>query len=192
MLIYLHGFRSSPASVKSQHLRTRMAERGLQDRLWSESLPVEPRLAIEKIESAIRVAAKPPLLVGSSLGGYYATYLAQTHGLDAVLINPAADAASLLKPWVGPHENLYTGEPFNLTDAHIEQLEGLWIPSLSHPERFWLLVETGDEILDYRQAVRRYQGARQTVIPGGDHGLQSFGDYVDEIIDLAIAEARTN
>lgn len=191
MLIYLHGFRSSPASVKSQHLSARMAERGLQNWLWSESLPVEPRLAIKKIEAAIMGSPKPPLLVGSSLGGYYATYLAQTHGLDAVLINPAAHAASLLKPWVGPHENLYTGEKFTLTDAHIEQLERLWIPSLSHPERFWLLVETGDEILDYRQAVRRYQGARQTVIPGGDHGLQSFGDYVDEIIDLAMTEART-
>ena len=185
MLIYLHGFRSAPASIKAQRLKARMMALDLQDQLWSEQLAVEPKCAIEKVEAVIEEASTPPLLVGSSLGGYYATYLAQKHDLNAVLINPAAHAARLLELWVGPHENMYTGETFSLTHAHIRQLEALWIPTLHRPERYWLLVETGDETLDYREAVQRYAGARQTIIEGGDHSLQSFPDYLEEIIDLS-------
>lgn len=127
-----------------------------------------------------------PALVGSSLGGYYATYLAEKHDLYAVLINPAAFAYQSLAPAVGPQRNLYTGESFDFTEQHLAELAQLEVPRPSRPERFWLMVETGDEVLDYREAVAKYAGARQTVIEGGDHSFRHFADYLDAIIDFSL------
>lgn len=188
MLIYLHGFRSAPSSHKAQLLARRLAERGLADRFWCEHLPVSPADAIRTVEQAIHASPEPAVLVGSSLGGYYATWLAEKYNLKAVLINPAAHAAEILAPWTGSHTNLYTGESFELTGEHIQELEALWIPELTRPERFWLVVETGDEVLDYHDAVARYAGARQTIVEGGDHSLQCFPRMMDEMIDFALPE----
>ena len=90
-----------------------------------------------------------------------------------------------LKDYVGPQRWLYTGEPFEFTRAHIEELRAIEIPVLGKPQRFWLLVEEGDETLDYRHAVSRYAGARQTVLPGGDHSFTRWNDTLDPIIEFA-------
>jgi len=187
MIIYLHGFRSSPASTKAQLLKKHLSENGLNHLFWSEELPVDPDRAIKLVESAIASDPDESVLIGSSLGGYYATYLAEKHDLRAILINPATHAAQTLAPWVGPHNNLYTGEHFELTPGHIMALNDLWVPTLSKPEGFWLIVETGDEILDYREAVSRYAGARQTVIEGGDHSLRHFPDLLEAMVKFALS-----
>lgn len=185
MIIYLHGFRSAPTSTKARLLHTRLQQQGLGDRLWCEQLAVSPRQAIDQVEAAIAAQDGKPVLIGSSLGGYYATYLAEKHDLRAILINPATYADRTLQPWIGTHTNLYTGETFAFTGRHIEELKALAVLTLRQPSRFWLIVETGDEVLDYREAVSRYAGARQTVIEGGDHGLQSFPRLLDEILSQA-------
>jgi predicted esterase YcpF (UPF0227 family) len=155
------------------------------DRFWCEQLPVSPRQAIETVEDVLARSPKTPTLVGSSLGGYYATYLAEKHDLRAILINPAVVPHKTLARFVGVQTNVYTGETFEFTREHLTELEQLNVPQLSRPERFWLLVETGDEVLDYRQAVQKYAGARQTVIEGGDHSFQHFPDYLDAIVEFA-------
>ncbi|MGL1832365.1 YqiA/YcfP family alpha/beta fold hydrolase [Rhodocyclaceae bacterium SMB388] len=190
MIIYLHGFRSAPASIKSTAMKKRMAELGLADEFWCEQLPVSPQASIELIEQQIdrarqRDPQRPPTLVGSSLGGYYATWLAETHGLRAALVNPAVVAPAALEAWVGRQTNLYTGESFDFTHRHIAELQTLDVASITHPERYWLLVETGDELLDYRDAVAKYRGARQTVIEGGDHGFSHWTDYIDDVLRFA-------
>ena len=190
MIIYLHGFRSAPASVKSTALRKRMSALGLEDAFWCEQLPVSPRDAIALIEAAIasarcKASSPPPTLVGSSLGGYYATWLAERHDLRAVLVNPAVVAPLSLEAWVGPQSNLYTGETFDFTHEHIAQLRAIEVERIARPERYWLLVETGDEVLDYREAVRKYAGARQTVLEGGDHSFSRWNDYLDEVLTFA-------
>ncbi|HWS11396.1 MAG TPA: YqiA/YcfP family alpha/beta fold hydrolase [Rhodocyclaceae bacterium] len=185
MIVYLHGFRSSPASQKAQMLARRMAERGLADRLWCEQLPFAPLQAIELAERAIAAAPSRPTLVGSSLGGYYATWLAEKHDLKAVLINPAVVASLPFADFVGSHTNLYTGERFEFTPEHVTELRRIEVGTISKPERFWLLVETADEVLDYRQAALKYVGARQTVIEGGDHSFRHFGEFLDGILDFA-------
>lgn len=190
MIIYLHGFRSAPASVKSTALRKRMSALGLEDVFWCEQLPVSPRDAIALVEAAIasarrKASSPPPTLVGSSLGGYYATWLAERHDLRAVLVNPAVVAPLSLEAWVGPQTNLYTGETFDFTHEHIAQLRALEVARITRPERYWLLVETGDEVLDYREAVRKYAGARQTVLAGGDHSFSRWNDYLDEVLTFA-------
>ena len=188
MIIYLHGFRSAPASIKAQALKARMTERGLADRFWCEQLPVSPRAAIALAEAAIaraRAAGLTPTVFGSSLGGYYATWLAERHDLQAVLVNPAVVAPLELGAYVGMQDNMYTGERFEFTRGHIDELRALEVPAVSRPQRYWLLVETGDEVLDYRHAVDKYAGARQTVLEGGDHGFSRWEDYLDAVIAFA-------
>ncbi|MCB1892058.1 MAG: esterase [Rhodocyclaceae bacterium] len=185
MIVYLHGFRSSPQSNKAQRLKAHMNELGLGPLFWCEQLPVSPRAAIALAERAIAASATPVTVVGSSLGGYYATHLAEKHGLRAVLINPAVVAHLSLAEFVGPQTNLYTGETFDFRPEHIEALRAIEMPRLSRPEDVLLLVEEGDETLDYRQAVAKYAGCRQVVLPGGDHSFTRFADYMDAILDFA-------
>jgi predicted esterase YcpF (UPF0227 family) len=187
-ILYLHGFTSGPQSVKSMALHAQMHRRGFGDRFTCPQLPASPAAAIALAEDIIAAKVsrgETPTLVGSSLGGYYATYLAEKHGLKAVLVNPAVVARLTPASFVGPHAFIYTGEPFEFTWAHVEELRALEVPALAHPERYWLLLETGDETLDYRDAVVRYAGARQTVLEGGDHSFTRWNDYLDDIIRFA-------
>ena len=183
MILYLHGFRSSPASWKSQLLAKTLADKGLSAKFHCPTLSHDPDVAIAQAE-AILATHGPATLVGSSLGGYYATWLAERHGLKAVLINPAVVAPLSLEAYLGSQTNLYSGETFEFTAAHIAALRRLEVPRIT-PERYWLLVEEGDEVLDYRLAVARYAGARQTVLPGGDHSFTRFPDFVPQIIEFA-------
>lgn len=188
MILYLHGFTSGPQSRKVQLLAGRMAQRGCADRLICPQLPASPAAAIALAESLIaKVGPGGTALtvVGSSLGGFYATWLAEKHALKAVLINPAVVAAIELERYLGPQAWLYTGAPFEFTRQHIAELRALEVPRLADPSRYWLLVEEGDETLDYRRAVANYAGAKQTVLPGGDHSFTRWEDYLDEVLACA-------
>lgn len=185
MLIYLHGFNSSPGSHKAQVLKCQMRERDLGDQYCCPALPDQPMRAIAVVEAEI--AKHPPgsiTLVGSSLGGFYATYLAELHGLRAVLINPAVHPHDGLRTYIGVQQNPHTGQEYVLTDGHLRQWRTLY-QSKVLPQRYLLLVETGDEVLDYRAAVEKYRGARQIVIVGGDHSLVSFPQHIPVILDFA-------
>lgn len=183
-ICYLHDFNSSSLSHKAQVLHAALHQRGLGTQFIAPDLPHRPAQAMALMESLLAQMTDKPCLVGSSLGGYYATYLAEKHGLKAVLINPAVAPYRLLAPYLGSQQNLYTGERYELTRQHMTELEALEVTQL-HPERYSLLVQTGDEILDYREAVTRYTGAQQHVIPGGDHGFQQFENYLDGILEFA-------
>ena len=183
-IVYLHGFRSAPQSTKATQLKARMAARGLAERFWCEQLPVGAFDVVALAESAI-ARFDSPTLVGSSLGGYYATWLAEKHGLRAVLINPAVIAPLSLAQYIGPQTNLYSGETFAFTQAHVDALCMLEVRQITDPARYWLLAETGDELLDYRKAVAKYAGARQTVLDGGDHSFTRWSDYLDPVIAFA-------
>lgn len=184
MIIYLHGFRSGPASFKARALAQRLEARGLGAQFACPQLEVSPSAAIRQIEGLIAASPRRPTLIGSSLGGFYATWLAEQHGLCAAVVNPAVLAPLDLAQWLGPQTNLYTGEHFILTPTHIRELEQLEI-AISKPERYWLLLETGDEVLDYRHAVQHYAGARQTILPDGDHSFTRWPEYLDAMIAFA-------
>ncbi|HEX6318212.1 MAG TPA: YqiA/YcfP family alpha/beta fold hydrolase [Burkholderiales bacterium] len=185
MIIYLHGFNSSPQSHKAQVLGRYMAERG---RAHEYACPALPPLAGEAIRAIEKLVSAGVCLVGSSLGGFYATYLAEKYDVRAVLINPAIEPHVGLRAYLGPQKNLHTGEPYELTEAHLREWEKLYVPRLK-PQRYLLLVETGDEVLDYRQAVARYAGAEQVVVEGGDHSLQSFPRHLPRILEFCRAAA---
>lgn len=183
-LLYLHGFNSARGSHKAQVLQAHLNNLGRGAEFFAPDLPHRPAQAMALLESMLAQMPSKPTLVGSSLGGYYATYLAERHDLKAVLINPAVAPYRLLAPLLGPQQNFYTGETYELTEQHMLELQDLEIEHL-HPERYLLLVQTGDEVLDYREAVARYAGAKQHVIPGGDHGFQHFVNYLDAILEFA-------
>jgi predicted esterase YcpF (UPF0227 family) len=179
VIVYLHGFNSSPQSHKAQLLGRQLAERGL-----SYTCPARPpsaRAAMRRVEPLLDSRT---CLVGSSLGGFYATHLAEKHGLRAVLINPAIEPHVGLRAYLGTQKNLYTGEAYELTEAHLAECRDLYPPRLT-PRRYLLLVETGDEVLDYRRALERYAGAEHVVVPGGDHSLRSFPEQLPRLMRFA-------
>lgn len=185
MLIYLHGFKSGPASVKASLLKQHMATRGLGLLYDCPQLPYEPAAAIGLVVKRVRASPTPVTLVGSSLGGYYATWVAEQYGVKAVMINPAVMPAMSLRDYIGRQENLYSGEAFDFTEAHIAQLEEIEVKAITKPSRYLLMVETGDELLDYRLATAKYEGAQQIVLEGGDHSFTRFSDYLDTILRFA-------
>jgi predicted esterase YcpF (UPF0227 family) len=183
LIVYLHGFNSSPQSHKAQVMRRFMEERGL---ARDYACPALPPLAGDAIKAIQPLVKKDTTFIGSSLGGFYATYLAEKHGARAVLINPAIDPHLGLRSYLGAQKNLHTGEPYELTEAHLSDWEKLYVPRIT-PSRYLLIVETGDEVLDYRKAVARYAGAEQIVIQGGDHSLQSFPQHLPRILEFSRA-----
>jgi predicted esterase YcpF (UPF0227 family) len=189
-IVYLHGFNSAPQSHKAQVMQRYLAERGLGARFVCPKLPHPPDEAIALVERAIAHHADEGVtLVGSSLGGFYATHLAEKHALRAVLLNPAVRPCRDLETYVGIQRNLYTGEEYELTREHVAAWRRLDVAAV-HPDRYLLIVETGDEVLDYREAVARYAGARQVIVAGGDHTLKSFPEHLPLILEFAGLPAR--
>jgi len=185
MIVYLHGFNSSPASHKAQVLKRFLEGRGLGHLFACPALPDTPAEAIRAIETRIEgQGARDLTFVGSSLGGYYATYLAEKRNCRAVLINPAVTPHVGLEAYLGGQKNLHTGAPYELTRAHLEGWRRLLVERVD-PERYLLLLETGDELLDWRIAARKYEGARMVVRDGGDHTLQSFAEHLERILAFA-------
>ena len=184
-IVYLHGFRSSPASGKATRLAEAVARLPERDRpvLHVPLLHHRPAVAMAAILDLARNAEPSALtFVGSSLGGYYATYAAETLGARAVLVNPAVRPYDDLAPYRGRQVNLYTGNAFDVTDRHFEELRALAIAKITRPARYWLLVEAGDEVLDYRVAVAFYAGAWQYVAGGGDHAFTRFDAQIPAVL----------
>jgi predicted esterase YcpF (UPF0227 family) len=189
VLVYLHGFNSSPSSHKAQVMKAYLEKRGLGSRYACPALPETAAAAIEVIERLIAGQRREQLtLLGSSLGGFYATWLAEKHGCRAVLINPAVYPHIGLEAYLGPQKNLHTGAPYVLTREHLAGWAALATERID-PERYLLLLETGDEVLDWREAARKYEGARMVIRQGGDHSLQCFPEQIGRILRFAGMES---
>jgi predicted esterase YcpF (UPF0227 family) len=182
MLIYIHGFNSSPASFKARLIGERLRALGRETEYLTPELPHRPARAMDALETLMRRHPQAAL-IGSSLGGYYATWLAEKHGVRAALLNPAVRPYALFAAHLGPQKNLYTGKAYELTPRHVEELRVLELESLT-PRHYYLLTCTGDETLDYRDGVARYRGARQLVIEGGDHGMSDFARHMDDVLNF--------
>jgi predicted esterase YcpF (UPF0227 family) len=182
MFIYIHGFNSSPASSKAQLLKAKLEALGRGAEFMAPALPHNPAQAAVLLDALV---ARHPgaALVGSSLGGYYATYLAEKHELKAVLLNPAVRPYELLHGEVGVQRNFHTGEEYEFTLGHLAELKTLEVDRIT-PGRYLLIAAKGDEVLDYRRAVERYRGCRQLVIEGSDHGLSDFANYLETVLDF--------
>ena len=196
VLLYLHGFRSSPRSFKARVVQQRMEAAGRAGDLICPQLPASPKAAMDLVLTLVeRHAAKGEnelAIVGSSLGGFYATWLAERFGCRAALINPAVDPLHDLDKHVGITTAWHTGEPFEFKREYIDELAALRVERLTRPERYFLLAATGDEVLDYRDMVARYGGARQQVFLGSDHAVSEFEQYVDEVLAFCLGGPVTD
>jgi predicted esterase YcpF (UPF0227 family) len=192
MILYLHGFRSSPQSMKARLMGERMAALGRGAEYLCPQLPASPKLAMELALSLLdgvpaQQLADELTVVGSSLGGYYATWLAERLGCRAVLLNPAIVPRQDLQKHVGVTTQFHSDEPFEFKPEYIDELRALDVARITRPERYYLIAATGDEVLDYRDMVAHYQGARQHVIQGSDHGISEFADYIESVLEFCDA-----
>jgi hypothetical protein len=179
MMLYIHGFNSSSGSSKAQQLLAWLKAQGREKEFACPDLPHRPVEAIALLEEVIASSATPTRLIGSSLGGFYATVLAARHPLvKAALINPAVHPQLLLRDALGPNRNYYTEVTYDFTQSHLDELAGFDLPKPGHPENLLLLVETGDEVLDYRDAVNYYRECHQMIFRSGDHGFTRFVDLL--------------
>ena len=186
--LYIHGFNSSPESLKGQQLIRHFESIGRASQLSVPALSHWPEEAMQQLESIVQQHDEL-LLIGSSLGGFYATCLSERYAhVKAILVNPAVAPHTLLGALLGPQKNFYSGEEYELTLEHMAQLERLYYPQLTYPERLLLMLQEGDETLDYREAVSYYSESSQIVQPGGHHGFENFESMLPTI--FAFAENR--
>lgn len=189
-LVYLHGFNSSPRSIKGRKLAAAAAALADPPRVHLPGLHHRPARAMRDVCAWVdaNVADVAALtFVGSSLGGYYATWLAEEYGARAAVINPAVRPATTLTTHGGPQRNLHTGEAWELTAEHFAELERLSVARLTNMDRYFLLMRSGDELLDWHEAVMRYAGAWQYIAGGGDHGWEDIDAEIPSILRFARA-----
>ncbi|RBP82432.1 hypothetical protein EBI01_08655 [Marinomonas rhizomae] len=186
VLLYIHGFNSSEHSHKARVLVEAAQKIGLSDSVISPRLSWQPAKAIKQLEAIIEVNQPQGItLIGSSLGGFYAAYLAEKYGLKAILVNPAVQAPVLLEDFLGPQLNPYTNEEYELTQTHMIELKQLVVAKPT-AELYWLMIQEGDEVLDYQEALRAFpKTARLTHEENGDHSFTEFERFSTEILRFA-------
>jgi len=190
-VLFLHGFLSSPNSSKSQAVANYIQRNDLNIEFLAPSLPNYPAEAIHQLATLLDKqlsSGRKVGVIGSSLGGFMATGLSEKFGIPAVLINPSVKPYLHADHFIGENTNYYSGEKFTLHSGHIEQLRSLDVTLLTKPESILVLLQTGDEVLDYREAVEFYQGAEQLVEQGGDHRFQGFERHLDYIFKFLALE----
>jgi len=183
--LYLHGFLSSPASEKAQQVMQFFKDHPQLGELSAPFLHFAPEEAISIARDELlrlQAAHDKVWIIGSSLGGYYATWLSQQHGVPAALINPAVRPFELFRHYLGEHTHYHTGETFLLEDWHLTQLEALNCAALTQPDKLLLLLQTGDETLDYRHAAELYRQSPGWLEGGGTHSFDDFIERMPQIL----------
>lgn len=192
MILYLHGFRSSPQSKKARMVGAEMAARGRADDFLCPQLPASPRAAAQLIEAAARLEDPRQLaLIGSSLGGYYATWLAERVGCRAALLNPAITPYEDLRDHLGTQPVFFSEQTIEVKPEYLDELRSLDTPRIMRPERYLLLAATGDDVIDWRTMAAKYAGSRQRIIDGSNHEISDFADYIDEVLSFCGIDPAT-
>lgn len=187
MILYLHGFRSSPHSYKAQRLGEIIQQSPLAERWVCPQLPASPAKAIALCNQLIHNSTKAHpeqeiVIVGSSLGGYYAHVLAEQWNCKALLLNPAVSAPRDLATQVGSHTHYHSDEPFHFLAKYVDELQAMQPATVTQPQRYFLIAASGDEVLDYTEMLHRFQGSQGFLIFGSDHGLSDFDLYLKPVL----------
>src|SRR4051812_19841069 len=183
-LLYLHGFRSSPQSTKARMVGARVARDHPGVTWWCPQLPPSPKAAVELVMHGIAGWPKAQMgVIGSSLGGFYATYVAQVCGSRAVVLNPAVDPARDLAGYIGEQTSWHDPqERFFFEPRFVDELLALHAGPLRDPAKFFAVVAKGDELLDWREMTARYAGCQIKLLEGGDHALTDFDSHIAETL----------
>ena len=185
-LLYLHGFRSSPLSTKSRAVAARVAALHPNVTWWCPQLPPSPREAMALIlQGTAAWPADHMAVVGSSLGGFYATAVAEARGCKAVLLNPAIDPARDLAKYIGEQTSWHDpAETFYFAPHYVDELRALQSGPVANPLQYFAVIAKGDEVLDWREMTGRYPGARVKLLEGSDHALGDFDNHIDEVFSF--------
>ncbi len=188
LVLFLHGYLSSPQSLKAGQTARWFEQHGAG---WQYACPPLSPFADEAmatLESTLEAnQGRKVALIGSSMGGFYATWLAERYDLKAVLINPVASAHCLLAEHIGAPLTTSAGDQFVLGPEHIDDFRALEIQQIAVPENYLVLLQTGDEVLDYRLAEEKYQDCQLIIEPGGDHSFQNYPDHLPRIFEFLSA-----
>jgi len=185
-LLYLHGFRSSPGSFKARRLAAWLQAHRPDVHWWCPQLPPSPAQAWALIEHGIADWPRDGMaVVGSSLGGFYATAVAEATGCPALLLNPAVDPARDLAGYIGELTQYHRPEErFYFQPEYIAELHALTVPAITRPGRYGAIIAKGDEVLDWREMTGRYPGARIRLLEGGDHAISDFDDHLPFVLEF--------
>jgi predicted esterase YcpF (UPF0227 family) len=190
-VLYLHGFRSSPSSTKARQVAAIMASQFPHITWWCPQLPPSPEAAAKLIaHGTAHWPADRMAVIGSSLGGFYATWLVNQRACKAALLNPAINPARDLTKYIGEQTAWHDpAERFYFAPEFVDELRALEVGSLPHPERIWALIAKGDEVLDWREMTARYPGSQQTILEGGDHAISNFEQHLPHLLDFLDLQA---
>lgn len=185
-LLYLHGFRSSPLSAKARQMAAYVASHHPAVTFWCPQLPPSPKAAMALVAQGIADWPRAAMaVVGSSLGGFYASWVAQHAGCPSVMLNPAVDPARDLARYIGEQTTWQNpAERFYFLPEYITELEALDMCSRPPAGPELAIIAKGDEVLDWREMAGRYPEARQIVQEGGDHALGNFPDYLPQVVEF--------
>lgn len=183
-LLYLHGFRSSPASAKAQRVAREVRERHPGVTWWCPQLPPSPRAAMGMVMEGIAAWPRDGMgVIGSSLGGFYATCVAEATGCRAVLLNPAVDPARDLARYIGDQVSWHDpAEHFYFAPEFVDELRALAPGPIRNPAQYLAVIAKGDEVLDWREMTGRYPGAAIRLLEGSDHALSQFEDDLPHVL----------
>ena len=185
-LLYLHGFRSSPQSAKARTMAALVASRHPSVTWWCPQLPPSPQAAMALLDAGLAGWPKESTaVIGSSLGGFYATAVAERLKCKAVLLNPAVNPARDLASYIGEQTAWHRpDEHFYFEPRFVEELRTLHAGALKTPKNYLAIIAKGDEVLDWREMAARYRGAQIHLLEGGDHALSDFDALLPLILDF--------
>lgn len=183
-LLYLHGFRSSPRSSKAQRMESEVRRRHPAVTWWCPQLPPSPKAAAALLAEGLAGWPRERMaVVGSSLGGFYATWVAEEYGCRAVLLNPAVDPARDLARHVGEQTAWHDPqEHFYFAPEYVEELRVLQKGPVRRPEDYFAVIAKGDEVLDWREMTGRYPGTQVRLLEGSDHAISDFDEHIGEVL----------
>ena len=186
LLVYLHGFRSSPRSSKAVLTGQAIANLSTPEHpieWYCPQLVASPKASMDMVIEHIDSSKHDRLIVmGSSLGGYYANYLAEKYGCKAIALNPAVRAPRELAAHVGMLTSYDTDEPYDFRPEYIDELKALQVECITNPARYFLMAAKGDELLDWQEMVDFYKGAGQLVLEGSDHGISEYPEHLPKVL----------
>ena len=188
LFVYLHGFKSSPLSTKAQLTKAAIEERiqaGESIAWHCPQLPPSPRQAIQMVKEHIERQTFSTLsFMGSSLGGYYATYLGELFESKVSLLNPAIEPARDLEKYIGEQKSWHQDEVFHFLPEYIDELQEIYVEKITQADRYFLLAAKGDEVLDWREMVAKYPDAHQLILEGGDHAISDYPNHLNQLMEF--------
>ena len=186
LIVYLHGFRSSPFSMKAKITHRAILDlkgEGIDVEWYCPQLPPSPKEAMAMVVAHIKSQDYQQLsIIGSSLGGYYATYLAELFSAKTTLLNPAVEPARDLESYIGELKAWHSDEAFHFKPEYIQELNDLYIKNITKPNRYYLIAAKGDEVLDWQEMVAKYPDAKQLVLEGGDHAISNYLELLPTVL----------